>query len=230
VDLRAWQSRKVPAAFETSAPGRGVASPSVRSRVPPDSGCGRKRLSGNGGLGETPGLQPLERLGDREVDDRAELAVLDLRAHESLEPLELVVELGAGRELHLVASGRQRLEDGRPVSRAKPERRRILGADACGRSSGHCGADSRLARDGTATRRYHANCSREESGPRRRCRVRDRLRGRDLVRHRFAAWSHSTRHDRLHVITVARDRSRILESSRGARNRVARAARRTTVA
>ena len=79
----------------------------------------RERLSGSGGLGEAPGFEPLERLGDREFDDRAEVAVSDLRAHESLEPLELVVKLGAGGELHLVACGRQRLEDGGPQSRQR---------------------------------------------------------------------------------------------------------------
>ena len=62
-------------------------------------------ISGSGGLGKALGFQPLERLGDREVDDRGEVAMLDLCAHEGLESLELVVQLRADGELHLVTGG-----------------------------------------------------------------------------------------------------------------------------
>ena len=62
-------------------------------------------------LGEAPGLEPLELLGDGVFDDGGEVAVGDLGAHEGREPLELVAQLGAGGELDLVAAGRERLDD-----------------------------------------------------------------------------------------------------------------------
>ena len=68
-------------------------------------------LAGSGCLGEAPGLEPFELLGDGSLDDRGDVAVGDFGAHEGREPLELVVQLGAGSELDLVAPGRERLDD-----------------------------------------------------------------------------------------------------------------------
>ena len=65
------------------------------------------------GRRETAGFEPLELLADGRFDDRGEVAVRDLRAHEGPEPLELLVERGAGGELHLVPPGGEGLDDGR---------------------------------------------------------------------------------------------------------------------
>ena len=64
----------------------------------------RERLSRRLGSGETPGFEPLELLGDGLLDDRAEVAVGHRGAHEGLQALELVTELGGGGELHPVAA------------------------------------------------------------------------------------------------------------------------------
>ena len=67
-------------------------------------GRGRKGLAWSSGLREVPGLETLELIGDRTLEDRGEIAVRDFRAHERSEPFELVPQRGAGRELDLVAS------------------------------------------------------------------------------------------------------------------------------
>jgi len=72
---------------------RGGGGLALRERLP-------RRLS----LGETPGFEPLELLGDGLLDDGAEVAVGHRRAHEVPQPLELVVKLGGGGELDPVAA------------------------------------------------------------------------------------------------------------------------------
>ena len=62
-------------------------------------------------LREAPALESLELLGHGPLDDHGEIAVGYLRAHESPKPLQLVVELGACGELHLVARVAERLDD-----------------------------------------------------------------------------------------------------------------------
>jgi hypothetical protein len=69
----------------------------------------REPLSGSLGPGEAPGLEPFELQGDGLLDDRGQIAVRYLRTHQGPESLQLVVELRAGRELHLVPGGRQGL-------------------------------------------------------------------------------------------------------------------------
>ena len=44
-----------------------------------------------------PGLDPLELLGDGSLDDRGQVAVRHLGAHQGREPLELVAELARWR-------------------------------------------------------------------------------------------------------------------------------------
>jgi len=63
----------------------------------------RERLPRRPGPSETPSFEPLELLGDGLFDDRADVAVGHRGAHEGPEPLELVVKLGGGGELDLVA-------------------------------------------------------------------------------------------------------------------------------
>jgi hypothetical protein len=75
-------------------------------------GVGARELRArSASLGVAPGFDPLELFGDRCFDDGREVAAGDLGPHESLEPLELAVELGAGGELDFVAVGRERLDD-----------------------------------------------------------------------------------------------------------------------
>jgi hypothetical protein len=62
-------------------------------------------------FGEASGLESLELLGHGPLDDRAQVAVGKLGAQQGLEPLELVFELRARGELHLVAGGSERLDD-----------------------------------------------------------------------------------------------------------------------
>jgi hypothetical protein len=71
----------------------------------------RSGLTGSGRLGEAPGFEPFELLGDGSLDDRGDVAVGDFGAHEGRKPLELAVQLGAGGELDLVAPRRKRLDD-----------------------------------------------------------------------------------------------------------------------
>ena len=61
---------------------------------------------------EAPGLEPFELLGDGLLDDRGQIAVRHCAAHQGSESLQLVVELGAGGELHLVPARGQRLDRG----------------------------------------------------------------------------------------------------------------------
>ena len=75
---------------------RGLLSLVPRGPLRPD---GLRRPS----PGEPPRFEPLELLGDGLLDDRGQVAVGHRGAHESPEPLELVVELGGGGELDLVA-------------------------------------------------------------------------------------------------------------------------------
>ena len=84
------------------------------------------------GRGKASGLEPFELQGDGRLDDRGQIAVRHLRPHQGSESLELVVELRAGRELHLVPSGRQRLN-----RRAAPWER-AEATTASGRSSRVC--------------------------------------------------------------------------------------------
>jgi len=72
----------------------------------------REALAGPRRRGETAGLEPLQLLGDGRFDDRAEIPVGDLRAHESLKPDELLAERSGGGELHLVPPGSKGLESG----------------------------------------------------------------------------------------------------------------------
>jgi len=74
-------------------------------------------------LAEAPGLDPLQLLADRDVDDPREIAVGHGRAHESLQTLELVAQLDAGREANLVAARSQRLNPCGPVRRSQLESR-----------------------------------------------------------------------------------------------------------
>ena len=103
-----------------------------------DVSVSREPLAGSADLGVAPGFEPLELLGDGPLDDRGEVAVGDFRAHQGGEPLELVAELGAGGELHLVAGGRQRLDD----------RCRVADADGAARHG-----ERRGKRRGTGSRR-----------------------------------------------------------------------------
>jgi len=64
-------------------------------------------------------LEPFELLGDGLFDDHCQITVAPFGAHQRLEPFQLVVELGAGRELHLVPARGQGLDDG-------GRRRRVL--------------------------------------------------------------------------------------------------------
>ena len=62
---------------------------------------------------EAAGLEPFELLGDGVFDDGGEVGAGDGGAQESLEPLELVAQPGAGGELDAVAPGGERLDAGR---------------------------------------------------------------------------------------------------------------------
>jgi hypothetical protein len=62
----------------------------------------REALAGAACRGEAVGFEPLERLRDGRFDDRTEVTVGNLWPHESTQPFELLVEPGAGGELHLV--------------------------------------------------------------------------------------------------------------------------------
>jgi hypothetical protein len=62
----------------------------------------RKAFAGSPRLCEASGLEPFELLGDGLLDDRGQIAVRDSGTHQGSESLQLAVELGAGRELHLV--------------------------------------------------------------------------------------------------------------------------------
>jgi hypothetical protein len=66
-----------------------------------------RRLARGLRAAEPAGLEPLELLGDRRVDDRRQVAVGHRGAHERTEPVELVAQFGAGGELDLVAARRQ---------------------------------------------------------------------------------------------------------------------------
>ena len=74
----------------------------------------RERLPRRLGPGEAPGFEPLELLGDGLLDDRGQVAVGHRRAHEGPQPLELVVELGGGGELDLVAGRGEGLDQRGP--------------------------------------------------------------------------------------------------------------------
>ena len=63
----------------------------------------RERLPRRLGPGETPSFEPLELLGDGLLDDRGKAAVGNRGAHECPQSFELVVKLGGGGELDLVA-------------------------------------------------------------------------------------------------------------------------------
>src|SRR5262245_32582587 len=58
-----------------------------------------QRLPRSSGPGETLTLQARELFCDRALDDRGEVAVGNLRAHQRRESLDLVSQLGARREL-----------------------------------------------------------------------------------------------------------------------------------
>jgi hypothetical protein len=80
---------------------RDAADVSLRERLP---GCLRR--------GETACFEALELLSHGPFDDRRQIAVRHLVAHQRLQPLQLVVK-GSGRsELDLVAGGREGLDDG----------------------------------------------------------------------------------------------------------------------
>ncbi len=84
-----------------------------------DSAHSRRRvgifeaLSGTFDFAEALGLEPFEFLRHGRFDHGSEVGT----RHERREPLELVVKLGARRELHSVPRRRQRLDDRRLVSR-----------------------------------------------------------------------------------------------------------------
>jgi hypothetical protein len=67
------------------------------------------RLPGRPGRTETPSLESLQFLGHRLLDDGGQITIRYLRPHQGSKPLELVMELGAGRELDLVAGGGEHL-------------------------------------------------------------------------------------------------------------------------
>ena len=84
----------------------------------------RERLPWCLGPGEAPGFEPLELLGDGLLDDRGQVAVGHRGAHEGPQSLELVVKLGGGGELDLVATWGKGL-DHRPTG---PGERRAAAA------------------------------------------------------------------------------------------------------
>ena len=57
-----------------------------------DDGVG-ERLAGGLGLPEAPGFQSLQLFGDGSLDDRGQVAVGKLRAHQGPEPFERVAQL-----------------------------------------------------------------------------------------------------------------------------------------
>ena len=73
------------------------------------------------------GFEPLELLGDGLLDDRGQVAVGHRGAHEGLEPLELVVELGGGRELDPVASRGRGARCSRAAARGRSGSPRSVG-------------------------------------------------------------------------------------------------------
>jgi hypothetical protein len=105
----------------------GTAAPVALVHRPPD--CGRDVARGGGGVGfgEIPpgrtGLgkplrfDPLQLLGDGDVDDAGQIAVGHRGAHQGLQALELVAQLGAGGEADLVARGGEGLHDDGPGRR-----------------------------------------------------------------------------------------------------------------
>ena len=70
----------------------------------------REPLPRVGHAGEAPRLQPFHLLRDRRLDERGEVAVGHLRAHEDLQPLQLVAEPSRGGELDLEAGRGQGLD------------------------------------------------------------------------------------------------------------------------
>jgi hypothetical protein len=79
----------------------------------------RQVLAGPRRRSEAAGLEPFQLLGDGRLDDRAEIPVGDLRAHESLKPGELLAEHGTGGELHPKPPGGEGLDDGRRGMRTR---------------------------------------------------------------------------------------------------------------
>jgi hypothetical protein len=63
-------------------------------------------------LGESSSFQPAPQLPDRLPDDRGKITVRNLRAHQRLQPIEIVATLGPGRELDSVAPRRKSIESG----------------------------------------------------------------------------------------------------------------------
>src|SRR5262249_30908281 len=62
------------------------------------------------GLRETAGLQPLQLLRHRRLEEGREIAVRNRGPHQGLETVELLDQLGTGRELDLVAGGSKGLD------------------------------------------------------------------------------------------------------------------------
>jgi hypothetical protein len=81
----------------------------------------RQTLPGSARPGVALGFQPFELLSHRLFDDRGQVSVGHSCAHEGPQALQLVMELGAGRELNQIPSGSQGLDDGAP-SRARSRR------------------------------------------------------------------------------------------------------------
>lgn len=61
---------------------------------------------------EATSLEPFEFLSDGLLEDDGEIAVLPSETHQGSQALHLVAELGASRELHLVPTWGQGLDDG----------------------------------------------------------------------------------------------------------------------
>jgi hypothetical protein len=74
-------------------------------REAPDVSASGERAARPVVLPERRAFEALQLLGDGAVDDGREVTVGNLRPHESGEPLDLVAERGAGRELDPVAAG-----------------------------------------------------------------------------------------------------------------------------
>jgi hypothetical protein len=81
----------------------------------------RESLPGSRRLGEAPGFEPFELLGDGLLDERSQVAVRYLCAHQRPESGQFVLQLGAGRELNPVPAGSQGLHDG-PLGRGRSRR------------------------------------------------------------------------------------------------------------
>jgi hypothetical protein len=107
-----------------------AASPSVSLVDGPANRCGnaprggrrvgrRQVLAGPRRRSEAAGLEPLQLFRDGRFDDRTEIPVGDLRAHELAKPPELFVQAGAGGELHPEPPGGEGLDDGRRGMRTR---------------------------------------------------------------------------------------------------------------